>query len=420
MGKKSNIQNIKIIKVPLGHKQTDLPKNFPKMPRMYLELLENKAKVKPELVNIEYIPNETNTQEKPREVKPKEEKPKEEKPKEEKPKEEKPKEEKLKEVNTISTKNLLNKIRDIPNDIQEPFTHDVNSESEDDDDDDEDDDDISFDEGSSNKSTKSNKTEDVETKLRRMLDPDNNVSESGKQSPDFSDFQSTVSNKYKHKNEELRKGDKQPPTLKELEQTGGYIPKKEPEDIGKPDMTEQEEEDMKRELLFKFELLKRKYPDSSVPDFSLHSSYQSMKKTYDMAIRRLSLDSSVDSYKTYLLLGFAACEYGLGVWGGFDVSGFTQHQMTKMSGYETLLIEMGERTYSPDGSSWPIEVRLVFMIIVNAVMFIVTKQIMKKAGGAIGNIFGMGGGGGGNGFPVSQPAQKRRMNGPDIDLDNMP
>ena len=52
------VKKIKIVKVPLSEKDRmpDYPKNFPRMPRLYLELIENKAKIKPELVNSEYIP----------------------------------------------------------------------------------------------------------------------------------------------------------------------------------------------------------------------------------------------------------------------------------------------------------------------------------------------------------------------------
>ena len=48
---------LKVIKVPLGFKQEFKPISFKdKMPVLYMELLENKTKVKPELRNKDYVP----------------------------------------------------------------------------------------------------------------------------------------------------------------------------------------------------------------------------------------------------------------------------------------------------------------------------------------------------------------------------
>ena len=66
------------------------------------------------------------------------------------------------------------------------------------------------------------------------------------------------------------------------------------------------------------------------------------------------------------------------------------------------------------GSKWPVELRLLFMIIMNAAFFVISKMIMKKTGA---NLMGMI-----NSMNVqNQPqAKKRKMNGPNIDLSNIP
>ena len=91
-----------------------------------------------------------------------------------------------------------------------------------------------------------------------------------------------------------------------------------------------------------------------------------------------------------------------------------------MHSYEKLLIELGEKSYVPSGSKWPVEVRLLFMIIMNAAFFLVSKMIMKKTGS---NLMGMI-----NSLNTNNTTsvnnininRKRRMKGPDIDLESLP
>ena len=137
-----------------------------------------------------------------------------------------------------------------------------------------------------------------------------------------------------------------------------------------------------------------------------------MTKTYDSTIRKLSLDSSVENYKTYLIGGFAVVEFVLGNFFKFDMQGFTQQQVLSMSSYERLLIELGEKSYVPPGSRWPVEIRLLGIIIINAGLFIVSKMIMRNSGTNLMSMI--------NGLNSSVYVKKRKMKGPNINLEDLP
>src|SRR5271156_4938192 len=60
MGKKAK-RKLKVNKIFLTEKVKDYPPRFKDMPILYLEYLENKSKVKPELRNKQYVPRSMHT-----------------------------------------------------------------------------------------------------------------------------------------------------------------------------------------------------------------------------------------------------------------------------------------------------------------------------------------------------------------------
>ena len=147
----------------------------------------------------------------------------------------------------------------------------------------------------------------------------------------------------------------------------------------KPKTKDEIEED-KTELLFKFKMMKKSYPHADIPEFSIHSDLRLMERSYKQTLRSLSIDSSVESYRGYLYLGFCATEWlGCNVM-KLDLKGFSQEQMLQMNKYDRLLIELGEKSYSPLGSDLPVEVRLLGLVMIQAVMFMFSKLIKDSTG----------------------------------------
>jgi hypothetical protein len=115
-----------------------------------------------------------------------------------------------------------------------------------------------------------------------------------------------------------------------------------------------------------------------------------------------------------------AVEYFLGAFFKFDMKGFTQHQIMNMNNYERLLIELGEKSYVPTDSDWPVEVRLLIMVLIQAAVFVLGKVIMNKTGSNVLSMFNSLGAMGGGGGSAEKSVPKRKMKGPEINFDDIP
>lgn len=188
--------------------------------------------------------------------------------------------------------------------------------------------------------------------------------------------------------------------------------------------TNPEEENLKRELLWKFDSLKRSY-NIEIPEYSVHSDYTTMKRSHDNLLKRVSIDNSVENYKKILFCSFYGLEYILGKYLKLDMNGFAQSQVISMVTYDRLLIELGEKSYIADEEQWPVEIRLAGLVLGNCALFCLCRLIEKnpmadtKSTGGLFNIVNsfMQTFGGNSNNNLQKEAKK--MRGPNIDLSQM-
>ena len=205
----------------------------------------------------------------------------------------------------------------------------------------------------------------------------------------------------------------------------------------------------KRELMFRFDILKRSYKDAHIPEFTEYTDIKVMERIYEDTVRKVGLESKVEGYKKFLTMGFFGVEFLFTKFLNLDMTGFAKQQMSSMNSYERLLIELGEKAMIEKAKSqWPVEVRLLFTIVMNAVIFLLMKGVMSGGisslvGGALGGGGGDGGGmmsgimsmmsgltGGSSSAPASSsssapsssslpPKPKQKMKGPSIVFDDV-
>ena len=198
--------------------------------------------------------------------------------------------------------------------------------------------------------------------------------------PTQSNNQSYTSSSSSQQNNQSQSNVFVPPTLSQI--NNGVIK----DNKGVRDMTrglskQEDEEDAERRLyLDKFAILKRKYKDFKMPEFSPYSDISIMKRTYDSAVKQLHLDSTVETYKKYLIGGFTLTQFLFSKFLKMDMSGFAEQQILSMNQYEQVLVEIGEKTYFKAPSKMAPEFKLVMLIGFNAVIFLISKMILKASG----------------------------------------
>lgn len=424
----TNKKKVNVVKIPLGKKQTDLPTKFPVLPQLYLEIIENKSKIKQDLINKEYVPGLFGKEEYDKENNyPQEQE------KQSEHKKKKRRKRKIYHSSDIDSSDEDSNKKDSPdssdsNSINEEFEKRLNKllntpdSDEDSDEKSQKNDSVEVSKSSDNElyideNVENERTEDedeLSAKLKRFLNDTDSDSVSVRHSDSRGDKYSVQRNKYgmRSASASSERVVGTPPTLADLEKRGIYKSKKELRDINNIPMAEHDIENQKRELLFKIELLKKSYPNVEIESFNIHSEYETIDTAYKSTVRLLSVDNSVETYRKFLTVGFAACEFGLGFL-NLDMEGFTQQQMVNMSSYDSLLIELGEKSYVPDGSKYPVELRLMGMIIMNAAFFLMTKMFMKKSGSALSGIFNN------LNTPKKPTVAKKKMKGPNLDGINL-
>ena len=185
----------------------------------------------------------------------------------------------------------------------------------------------------------------------------------------------------------------------------------------KPD-TPESIDDKKRELLTKLDMLRKKYPEQSqnIPFMTMNSSLKELEYLYYSELRKLEIDSDVNDYRTYLIGFFMITEFILGKFLRLDLEGFTQQQMLNMRRYERFLIEIGEKNYVPEGKKWPVEIRLIGFVLIQAAAFTASKMILKRTGTNLMGMFNAAVHQNQNTMNNNGP--KRKMKMPDVDLDD--
>lgn len=141
---------------------------------------------------------------------------------------------------------------------------------------------------------------------------------------------------------------------------------------------EQKEEKEKDELLWKFKILKKKHPQhlDTIPDFDEHSDIVTMRRKYQMTVKELHMESKLFEYRKFVFFGGCIFEGLCTNILGIDFKGFSEVQ--DIHGYDALLVELGEKSYTNFTSYLPVEIRLIIAFTVNVAIFYIFKTMSVR------------------------------------------
>lgn len=344
-------RKIKVVKVPLDRKPDIIMPNFPIMPRLYLELLENRNKVKPEMIGKDYNPPGLDQMIMEDTYNPPMSEPVKEEFKFTSPdnddKKSRNKSRSLRIVDLESSSGIKTEEKrpepeykkkiEIDNDDTVLGVFSKKSE-------------VSEEKSSDDREDRSERKEKYRSNdgLSKLLRGDINSTEISKPILPIPQ-QPTVQ---VEQPKPVQANPLLPPSLSEIN-SGRPIDVNGVRNLSYITKTEEEETTKKRDLLHKFQRLRRVYPGAKIPDFSEHTDLKLMEREYDFIVKDLEIAQFTEQWKMYLTMAFKGLEWFLTNYMEFDdIQGFAQDQATKIHKYESILAEIGEKNYISDNKKW--------------------------------------------------------------------
>lgn len=120
---------------------------------------------------------------------------------------------------------------------------------------------------------------------------------------------------------------------------------------------------------FQFDILQKNYPEFRYPAVTEETDIVWLEAVYKRILRQIRAQEACGTYKVYLIIGFVAAEVMCSYFFGPYLKDFTRVQLASSARYERLLFELGERNPKAIGGGWSVEVRLMILVLVNAIVY---------------------------------------------------
>lgn len=142
------------------------------------------------------------------------------------------------------------------------------------------------------------------------------------------------------------------------------------------------ESKLRADYRVKFSILREAYPQMMIPEPADNQSVEEIEAMFKSYTKRIHIDCSVEQNQTWLYILWMVIELIGSKVLRLPFKYYTQNQDKYMNKYRMLLIELGESSYGTGiGEGWPIEMRILFMAVFNAVLFVLVNMLCNKIAG---------------------------------------
>jgi hypothetical protein len=137
--------------------------------------------------------------------------------------------------------------------------------------------------------------------------------------------------------------------------------------------TEEELQDEYRALLKR---LRRMYPYLEIEMPPAGTSSKRLRKIYRYYVDEVSTAEGLEKYKIGLIVAFAILEV-VGKKIGLPCDGYAELQQDQLANYHSMLVEFGDRDYFGFARSWPVEARLLGMMLLNMAFLVMGRMLLE-------------------------------------------
>ena len=142
------------------------------------------------------------------------------------------------------------------------------------------------------------------------------------------------------------------------------------------------------ELTMNIAKARKDYPELEIPELPSNATLDMKQDLYAKVLRYISISNKADGYKFWLTVGIGVAEFVVYQYLGVDIRGFLAMQSGRMHKFKGPLWAMAERNSVSTSTPWPPEIQIIFIIMTNAVVFILIKVVSGMIGSAWGEKLG--------------------------------